>query len=133
MRHLFLFLCLILIVAFTAQDLYQFYVTNAGVSYFSSEPRRLLYVVLLGVAGGIVALMIGRHSPGSQRNLKLTVLGGFAVFLTGFLGLFAYHLTVVAHMVTKAGMWGWVTASIVSFATVTAVVWLEFRQVWRKP
>jgi FtsH-binding integral membrane protein len=131
MRHLPLLLGLVVIVALTVHDLYQFFVTDAGVGYFSSEPRRLLYVVLLGVAGGIVASMISRFSPGSQRKLKLAVLGGFAAFLTCFLGLLVYHLAQTTPMVTKAGIWGWVIAATLSFAAVTVLVWWEFRQVWR--
>jgi hypothetical protein len=92
MRRLPLILGLALIVAMTVREVYDFFVTNAGIHYFSSEPRRLLYVLLLGAAGGVAAFMISRLSPNSQRALKLTALGAFGTFLIAVLGLFAYHL-----------------------------------------
>src|SRR5258708_2248471 len=115
MSRLPLILGLLLIVALTIRDVYEFVVSNEGVRYFSSDPRRLLYVVLLGVGGGVVAFMISRFSPEPQRKLKLAALGGFGALVTCVLGLFAYHLTWASRMVTEAGMWGWVAATLVSF------------------
>lgn len=68
MRRLPLILGLTLIVAMTAWEVYRFFVTHEGIRYFSSEPRRLVLVILLGLAGGVVALGISRLSPGSQRT-----------------------------------------------------------------
>jgi hypothetical protein len=132
MRRLPLIIGLALIVALTVREFYEFFVTNEGVRYFSSEPRRLLYVVLLGLAGGLVAFGISRLSPGSQRTLKLTVLGTFGALLLGVLGLFAFHLTWAASMVSEAGIWGWLAAAFASFAVLAVLVWFEFRQVWRR-
>jgi len=55
MRRIPLILGLVLITGLIIHDIYEFFVTNEGIRYFSSEPKRLLYVMLLGVAGGIVA------------------------------------------------------------------------------
>jgi hypothetical protein len=132
MRRLPLILGLAMIVALTVWELYDFFVTNEGVRYFSSEPRRLLYVVLLGLAGGLVAFGISRLSPGSQRTLKLTTLGTFGTLLLAVVGLFAYHLTWAAPMVTEAGTWGWIAAAFLSLAVLAVLVWFEFRQVWRR-
>jgi hypothetical protein len=132
MRRLPLILGLALIIAMTAREVYDFFVTNASIQYFSSQPRRLLYVLLLGVAGGVVALVISRLSPGAQRTLKLTALGAFGTFLVAVLGLFAYHLMSSASMVTEARMWGWVAVAYTMFVVIAAVVWLEFRQVWKQ-
>jgi hypothetical protein len=62
MRRLPLILGLALIVALTIWEIYDFFVTNEGVRYFSSEPGRLVYVVLLALAGGLVAFAISRLS-----------------------------------------------------------------------
>ena len=132
MRRLPLIIGLALIVALTVRESYDFFATNEGVRYFSSEPRRLLHVMLLGLAGGLVAFGISRLSPGSQRTLKLTVLGTFGTLLLGVLGLFAFHLTWAAPMVSEAGMWGWIAAALASFAVLAGLVWFEFRQVWRR-
>ena len=132
MRRFPLIFGLLLIVALTVRDLYGFFVPDEGVRYFSSDPRRLLYVVLLGVAGGIAALMISRSSPGSQRKLKLAALGGFGVFVICVVGLYAYYLTRAAPTITEACMWAWVAAALLSFMVVAATVWLEFRHVRRQ-
>jgi hypothetical protein len=117
-----------LIIALTAWELYDFFVTND----VSSDPRRLGYAVLLGIVGGLVAFGISRLAPSSQRTLKLATLGTFGTFLISVLGLFAYHLTWAAPMVSKAGMWGWIVAVFLSFTIIAILVWLEFRQVWRR-
>jgi len=131
MRRVPLILGLVLITALMVHDVYEFFVTNNGVHYYLSEPRRLLYVMLLGVAGGVVAFGTSRLSPGSQRKLKLVGLGLFGSFLTGFLIVFAYHVAWLVSMVTKASMWGWVGGTWLCLAVVAGCVWLEFRQVWR--
>lgn len=132
MRRLPLILGLALVVVLTIWEVYDFVVTNEGVRYFSSEPRRLAYVMILGLTGGLVAFGISRQSPGSQRTLMLTALGTFGVLLLGVLGLFAYHLTRAASIVSEAGMWGWMAAAIVSVAVLAGLVWFEFHQKWRR-
>lgn len=133
MRRVPLILGLLLITALIIHDVYEFFVTNEGIRYFSSEPRRLLYVMLLGIAGGIVAFGISRFSPASQRLLRLTALGGFGVLLVGALAFFGYlfHLLVVAAP-KDTRMWGWIAAAFFSVAVAAVLVWLEFRQVWRQ-
>jgi hypothetical protein len=132
MRRLPLILGLTLIVAMTVWELYDFFVTNEGVRYFSSEPRRLVLVVLLGLAGGVVAFGISRLSPGSQRTLKLTALGTFGTVLLFALGFFGYSLARLAPMVSEGGAWGWMAAAFIAFAVLAILVWFEFRQVWRR-
>lgn len=132
MRRLPLILGLVLITGLIIHDIYEFFVTNEGIRYFSSESRRLLYATLCGIAGGIVVFGISRLLPGSQRTLKLTMLGAFGTLVLGVLGVLAYHLTRFAPMVTEAGMWGWIGAAFLSFAVLALLVWLEFHQAWRQ-
>jgi len=63
MRRIPLILGLVLITGLIIHDVYDFFVTNEGLAYFSAKPTRLLYVMLLGVAGGLVAFGISRLSP----------------------------------------------------------------------
>jgi len=134
MRRIPLILGLVLITGLIIHDLCEFLVTNEGIRYFSSEPQRLLYVVLLAVAGGVMALGISRLSPGSQRTLKLAALGTFGTALVSVMGLFAYHLARLLPMVGEAGAWGLAAAALgfLSFAVVAVLVWLEFRGIWRQ-
>jgi H+/Cl- antiporter ClcA len=132
MRRLPLILGLALIVAMTIREVYEFLVTNEGVRYFSSEPKRLLYVILLGAVGGLVALWISRLSPGFQRRLKLAALGAFGVFLTGGLAFFGLVIATTAPVVREAGMFWWVIAGLLGMSIAAGLVWLEFRQEWRR-
>lgn len=133
MRRIPLILGLALIVGLIIRDIYEFFVTNEGVRYFSSAPRRLLYVLLLGIGGGIVALVISRLSPASQRRLKLVALGGFGCLLLAATSFFAYVLcSLPAAPLTEAHLRGAVAAVFCSIAAVAVLVWLEFRQVWRQ-
>jgi hypothetical protein len=128
MRYISLIFGLAFFTVLTIRELYEVFVTSEGIRYFSSEPRRLLYVVLLAVAGGVVAFGISRFSPGSQRKLKLAALGAFGILLVGALAFFGYLIAMPALSDSRAG--GWIGFFFLSMAD--ALVWLEFRQVWRQ-
>jgi hypothetical protein len=116
----------------TIWEVYDFFVTNEGVRYLLSEPRRLVAVLLLSLVGGAVAFGFSRLSPGSLRTLKLAALGTFGTVLPLALGLFAYSLARFAPMVSEGGAWGWMAGVFISFAVLAMLVWSEFRQVWRQ-
>lgn len=134
MRRLPLIFGLVLLTVLTIHDLYGFFVTDEGIRYFSSDPRRLTYVLLLGIVGGVIAVGISRLSPGSLRSLKLTALGTFGTVLVSGLCLCGYHLASLLPMVREAGAWGLAAAALgfLSLAVVAVLVWFEFRQVWRQ-
>jgi hypothetical protein len=132
MRRLPLILGLTLIVAMTIWEVYEFFLTNEGVRYLLSEPRRLVAVLLLSLVGGAVAFGFSRLSPGSLRTLKLAALGTFGTVLLLALGVFAYSLARFAPMVSEGGAWGWMAGVFISFAVLAMLVWSEFRQVWRQ-
>ena len=132
MRRIPLILGLMLLAGLTVHDTYQFFVTDDGVGYFTSQPHRLLYVAVIGVAGGVMALALSRLSPVARRRLRLLALGGFAACLTAFLAIFATRLASFASMVTESGMWGWVIAAFASLSVVAVLVWLEFYWVWSR-
>ena len=133
MRRIPLIVGLVLISGLIIHDIYEFFVTNEGIRYFSSEPSRLLYVMLLGLGGGIVAFGISRWSPASQRGLKLVALGGFGGLLVAAAAFFAYlSCLLVAAPLIEAHLWGWIAAAFCAVAIAAVLVWLEFRQVWRQ-
>lgn len=135
MRRIPLIFGLVLIAGLIIHDIYEFFVTNEGIRYFSSEPRRLLYVMLLGVAGGFAAFGISRLSPVSQRSLKLLALGGFGILLVVAVAFFGYLFYRLAVAGLQDGLgWVWI-AWAVAFVPMTVsagMVWMEFRQVWRQ-
>ena len=132
MRKIPLILGLTLLAVLTVRDTYEFFGTDDGVGYFTSQPRRLLFVVFIGVTGGVLALALSRLSPVARRAFRLLALGEFATCVTGFLAIFAVRLASFASSITESGMWGWVVAALVSLSVVTILVWLEFYLVWRQ-
>lgn len=124
---------LVLITGLIIHDIYEFFVTNEGIGYFSSKPTRLLLVMLLGLVGGVVALGISRLSPESQRGLKLIALGGFGSVLVAAVVFFGHLLYLLASSPLKeAQLWGWIIAALGSAAAASVLVWIEFRQIWRQ-
>jgi hypothetical protein len=132
MRRVPLILGLVLIVALVVHEVYDFLVTNEGVRYFSSDARRLIYVMLLGIAAGMIAFGISRLSPRSQRKLKLVGLGTLGVFVTGGYAFCAYVLSSAASVTPGADIRGWAVTVLVSGVVVAALVWFEFLQVLRQ-
>jgi hypothetical protein len=123
---------LMLVAALTVHDACQFLVTDDGVGYFTSQPRRLLYVAGIALIGGLLALAFSWLIPMTRRALRLTALGSFAACIMVFLTIFASRLASFASMVTESGMWGWVIAALASLSVVAVLVWLEFDLVWRR-
>ena len=133
MRKIPLIIGLTLLAALTASETYEFFITNDGIGYFTSQPHRLLYIVGIGVVGGALALAFSRLSPVTRRTLRLAVLGGFGVCVTVFLATFAARLTSFTSMVTGAGAWAWVITALISLSVIAVLIWLEFYFVWRRP
>ena len=129
MRRVLLIIGLMLITVLIVHQMYEFFATDEGIRYFSSEPRRLLYVMLLGVAGGTIAFGYSRLSLHSQRTLKLVTLGGFGLFLVGGLGFIAYLL---CSLLNGSTWLAWEVAGFVAGTWTAGLVWLEFRKTWRQ-
>lgn len=134
MRRVSLILGIILITGLIIHEIYEFIIINDGISYFSSEPKRIAYAVLLGVIGGIISLGTSRLLPGSHRYLKLFSLGGFGLVLLCS-ATFAGYLCSSAQMTTvfyEGLASGWVLVSLIVGAAAACLVALEFTRVWRQ-
>ncbi len=132
MRRIPLILGLVLIAGLMIQDIYEFVVQNKGIHYFASDPKRLLHVILLSLAGGLIALGISRLSTNSRRRLKLVALGIFGALLTGGLGFFAFVIASIKTMERETEIFWWVIVGLLGMGVAAGLVWLEFRQVWRE-
>ena len=130
MKKLSLILGLVLVTGLMIHDAYEFVVTDQGLRYYLSEPKRLLYVLALALAGGMVAWVISRLSPQAQRGLKLSALGLFALALTTFLGLFVFYSIRLSDAITSSAI-GWVVAALAMFGGLATVFWCEFWRVWK--
>ena len=76
---------------------------NETIQYFSSEPRRLLYVAAMAIVGGFAALGFSRLSPRTQRDVKVFAWGAAASTLTVFVGYFAVRLASLFSLVVESG------------------------------
>ncbi len=121
---------LALISTLMIHDIYEFAVTNEGVHYYFPEPKRLIYVLGLALAGGGVALVLSRLSPQVQRGLKLLGLGLFALGLTAFFTLFAFYSLKLSGALTASAN-GWTALAVAIFGSLAALCWFEFVRVWR--
>ena len=106
MRRAALILALVLITSAIIHDICEFVAVNDGIRYFSSEPQRLLYVVLLSLLAlvFIVSLVIILFAAKEQKR----VLGWFEwllklfpaklrIKLQSFVDLFLQGLNIFEH------------------------------------
>ena len=80
-----------LVVVCALADLIREFYANDTINYFASEPRRLLYVAAIAVAGGLLALAFSRLSGQAQRSVRLFGWGAAASWLTAFCGYAFYQ------------------------------------------
>jgi hypothetical protein len=99
---------------------------NETVQYFSTEPVRLLYVVVLAIGGGLVALVFDHLSPRAKRCAKIFAWGATASVSTAFIGLLAFGLASLTPMVVESGAAIWVIVAMLLFASLASYLWLEF-------
>jgi hypothetical protein len=135
MRFVPLILGLMLMAAMTVLEIYDFFITNEGLAYYSSHSSRLMPVVLLAFVGGVLALGISRLSPGSQRFLKLAALGAFGAVLLCTLGMlihFVYSLARLETIEIEDHSIGWIAAALASSIVLAVFVCWEFWQAWRR-
>ena len=130
MKKLVPILALAVVPALLIHDAYQFVVTDEGMRYYTSEPRRLLYVVCLALGGGLVALLLSRLSPQLQRGLKLSAIGLLGSAFTIFVGLFAFFGLRVTELLTLKDA-ALMATGFVAFGGMAAYFWFEFIHLWR--
>lgn len=114
-------------------DVYDFFVTNQGVSYYSSSPGKLMYAILSGIAIGGIIFGISRFPIGLPHKLKLAAIGIFATLVTAIVGYAAYNFTWKNMVEMKidicgielCGVWGW-TAIFLAVVAGVGSLWFEF-------
>jgi hypothetical protein len=132
MKRFWFILGLLIVAALTAQELYDFIITNRGVEYFSSRPQRLIYVAGVAVVGGLVTFGYGRLSVGWQRTARLSVLAAMAVALTGFCCYMAVAaVRILAEPSFSSFRWP-VAGCWLLFLAFAAWLWFEFWHLLRR-
>lgn len=131
----YLLICILsaFFVLMTGWEVYDFFITNQGGSYYSSSPEKLAYAILIGVAIGGIVFVISRLPIGLLHKLKLTAIGILATLVTAIIGYAAYNFTWknAAEMkidicgIELCGVWGW-TAIFLAVAAGIGSLWFEF-------
>ena len=104
---------------------------NETIQYFSSEPLRLLYVAVIAVAGGFVALGFSHLSPRAQRHVRVFSWGAAASTLTAFVGYFAFRLASLSSLVVESGGSPWVLLALLLFSGIAVYLWFECYRAWK--
>lgn len=132
MKRFFFILGLLMIAALTVAEIYDFFVTNQGVDYFSSHPQRLFYVAGIAVLGGVIAFAYGRLSATWKRTTRLSVLAVMAVALTGFCCFMAVAaVRILAEPSFASYRWP-VAGCWLLFLAFAVWLWFEFWHLLRK-
>jgi drug/metabolite transporter (DMT)-like permease len=121
MRRLLIIVSIILLLGFYGRGIYEFVFVNDGVSYFSSNPFRLIMVIAAAVLVGIVIVVCSRLSLPTQRRIQswglaslgLVVLAGAGFFVYVLVG-FGFHWSAT-HGVLEGLAWCVVLLAIVSW------------------
>lgn len=104
---------------------------NDTIGYFSHKPQRLLYVLGIALAGGLAFYVYDWFSPGKKRKLALVGLGATATLLTAFTAQCAYAFIIYFSLLfpSSALVVLVFAALVLFFASLAALLWLEFFQV----
>jgi hypothetical protein len=120
-----------LVVICALADLIHEFYANDTLNYFASEPRRLLYVAGIAVAGGLLALASPRLSRQAQRSFRLFGWGAAASLLTAFCGYAIYQSVSLSPVIVANSGAGWLLLVPLLLGAMAAYLWFEFFCAWR--
>ena len=90
-------------VALITWECYNFFVTNKGIQYFAEDSRRLGIIVIIGLLGGLCALIYDSMSAKMKRRTKLYILGVLASTLSAFSVYMIYPMISSPSMIKGFG------------------------------
>ena len=93
MKRLPFILMIVFFAALIAAEVHDFLVTNEGISYFKSDWRRLLYVLVIGLMGGLGFGLFALFSKKMQARIKYLFSGFTAVCCICFTIYFLAEMT----------------------------------------
>jgi len=125
-------LLLVMVGGWMLVDSVHEFFANETMRYFSDNPHHLLYVALVGLAGGFAALGFDRLAAQSQRHVKLFCCGGCASILTAVVGYLAVRWTVLGGFITESGFTVGVLLVFLVPSGLAAFFWFEFYRAWKK-
>jgi hypothetical protein len=97
-----------------------------SIEYFSTEPRRLFYVVGLVIVGGLATLAFARFSHKAQRRVRLCAFGVAASTLTLGIGYIIVRLPSVSSLVVESGAMFKILVALLLLTALATYLWFEF-------
>lgn len=64
----------LLITALIWQDVYAFVVTDRGLEFYAQKPLRIVLIITVGIAGGLITFGYSKFTTHCQRIIKLSTL-----------------------------------------------------------
>ena len=125
-----------LVATWMVVDMVREFFANDTIQYFSSEPHRLIYVALIGLAGGLVALAfdsLSPHiSPQIQRRVRLFAWGAAASTLTTSVAYIIFCLAPLSSFLIESGNTPWLLLALVLLllSGIASYLWFEFYRAW---
>jgi hypothetical protein len=126
MKRWSIILAATLVAVWMVVDMVREFFANETIHYFSSQPQRLLYVAVIAIAGGLVALGYDRLSPRARRQVRVFAWGTAASALTTVAGYFAFRFISLSSFIAESGDFDWVVIAPMSLAVIAAYLWFEF-------
>ena len=93
MKKLPIILMLLFFAVLTAGEIRDFFVKDDGVAYFKNDGRRFLYVLLIGLIGGLAFGLFALLSKKMQASIKYLLTGFTAVVCICFTIFFLGEMT----------------------------------------
>ena len=120
------------ITTFAIADAIHGFISSDGIHYFSEQPHRLLFVAVIGIAGGVIAFGFSTLSPGLRRGVKLALLGSGATFVMlggGYLSLLIWDMPARFDSAIPRHI-PWLLA--LGTIGIAGILWFEFYQTLRR-
>jgi len=118
----------IIFAIFAVTDLVHDFVSNDPIGYFSAEPHRLLYVVVIAVIGGFAALGFSQLSPRAKRHVQVFAWGSAASALTTIASYLASCFFSISSFIIESGSTAWILFVPLIFIGIAVYFWLGFYQ-----
>ena len=121
-----------LFAIWAAQDIIHDFIASDTIHYFTDQPHRLLYVVLIAVTGGLVAFVLDRLTPRARRSVRLLTFASAASCATLYIGYFLFELARLRSPLRAFDGTGWFALLPLCIGIVAALLWFEFYRVLKR-
>jgi len=128
MRHFKHIIIWAVIALGVAWQLCHWYFVDEGPAYFASDWRRLLFLAVISVGGGLATLAFMRLPDTARQRLTTTSFAIGTVSVTWCFGYFVWQFVRLRSFLAEIGDL-WILALIgIGFLVLLAFVWFSF---WR--